>query len=201
MPKKRHDESEFEQAVARDKAQARTALNSISRQPETVRDEISRAILDGKTWRYVAKICERVGLKGVKAQNVTNYKQSKVHLAWLAKQERIAAIRADQAEGREIFEAARADGMNPADAACLVLSRKMLSAVQGIDLDVIDDAAQMDPRLYIQLIRAATALAKTLRPARPTPGDREASAQTAPKGGGLSEEEKARKMKEFFGAA
>lgn len=187
MPIKRHSEAEFEQAVARDKArEPRTALESIGRLPETIRDEISRAILDRKTWRYVAKICERAGLKGVKAQNVTNYKQSRTHLAWLAKEERKAAIRADQAEGREIYEAALADGMNPAEAACLVASRKMLTTMKGIDLSVIDDAAQLNPKLYIEFIRATTALAKVLKPGRQSKAEREAAAQDAPKGGGLS---------------
>lgn len=202
MPIKRHNEDEFEAACAREKALRRTAMDSISRLPETIRDEISRALADRKTWRYVAKICERVGLRGITAQNVTNYRASRTHGAWLAKQERIAAIRADQAEGREIFEAARADGMNPADAACAVLARKMLGVAQGVDLGVIDDAARLEPKLYIQFIKAATALAKTLKPARQAQADREASAQDAPKnGGGLSPEEKTRKMKEFFGAA
>ena len=85
----------------RDKAKGkRTALDSISRLPEHARDEISRALSDGRTWRHVAKLCEKHGLKGVQAQNVTNFRNSKTHLSWLARQERIAAIRADQAEGR-----------------------------------------------------------------------------------------------------
>jgi hypothetical protein len=200
MPIKRHDESEFEEAVASDNAKRRTARDSISRLPATICDEISRSLADHKTWRYVAKICERVGLKGITAQNVTNYRNGRTHGAWLAKQDRIEAIRADQAEGREIFEAARADGMNPADAACAVLARKMLGVAQGVDLEIIDEAARMEPKLYIQFIKAATALAKTLKPARQAQPAREASAQDAPKGGGLSEEEKTRKMKEFFGA-
>ena len=200
MPIKRQDESEFEEAVARDKAKTRrTALDSISRLPETIRDEISRAMADGKTWRYVAKVCDRAGLKGITAQNVTNYRNSRAHGAWLAKQERIEAIRRDQAEGREIFEAARADGMNPADAACAVLARKVLATAQGIDLSVIDDSEDA-PKLYIQLIKAATALAKTLKPARQARESGDTAAPDAPKGG-LSEEDKKRRMKEFFGAA
>lgn len=165
----------------------RTALDSIGRLSEAARDEISRAIEDGRTARQIAVICERHGLKGVQSQNVTNYKKSRKHKEWQAKQDRIAAIRRDNAEGREIFEAAKADGMNPADAACAVLARKVLSTAQGIDLSIID-ASEDAPKLYIQLIKAATALAKTLRPARGARDAREDSAATAPKGGGLSPE-------------
>ena len=198
MPIKRQDESEFEQATARDNAKKRTALDSISRLPESVRDEISQALLDRKTWRFVAKICERNGLKGVQAQNVTNYKKFKTHAAWLAKQERIAAIRADQAEGREIFELALADGLSPADAACAVASHKTLLAIQDMDLGSIHEAATLNPKLYIDLMRVAKELAKSMKPGKAA---RDTAAQPAPTGGGLSEEEKSRKMKEFFGAA
>jgi len=200
MPIKRQDESEFERATARDNAKSkRTALDSISRLPEHARNEISRALSDGRTWRHVAKLCEKHGLKNVQAQNVTNFRNSKTHLSWLARQERIAAIRADQAEGREIFDAAIEDGMNPADAACLVASRKMLATIADLDLSVIHEAATLNPKLYIELIRTAAAMSKTLKPGKSQRG-REASAQPIPGSGGLSAEEKTRKMKEFFGA-
>lgn len=166
---------------------ARTALDSISRLPEHAREGVSRALADGRTWRHIAKLCEGHGLKGVQAQNVTNYRGGKVHKQWQARQERIAAIRGEQAESREIFDAALADGMNPADAACLLASRKMLATIEHLDLEVIHEAAAENPKLYIELIRAAVALSANLRGTK-SPADRVASAQPAPKGGGLSAE-------------
>lgn len=178
----------------------RTALDSISRLPEHARDEVSRALADGRTWKHVAKICEGHGLKGVTAQNVTNFRGSKTHKQWQARQERIAAIRGEQAESREIFDAAIETGMNPADAACLLASRKLLATIQDLDLSVIHEAAVENPKLYIELIRAAVALNTSLKPGK-AQAARDASAQPAPTAGGLTEEDKTRKMKEFFGAA
>jgi hypothetical protein len=174
----------------------RTALDSIGRLPEHARDEISRAIADGKTWRQIAKICEGHGLKGVQAQNVTNYKKGKKHKEWVAKQERMAVIRMEQAEGRDIFDAALEGGMNPAEAACLLASRKMLATMKRIDLDTILDAAVDDPALNFRLIKMAQSLAGTLKP-----GKAQAAAKETPIDGALNPEEKTRKMKEFFGAA
>lgn len=170
---------------------ARTALDSISRLPEHARDEVSRALADGRTWRHIAKICEGHGLKGVQAQNVTNYRNGKVHKQWMARQERIAAIRGEQAESRDIFDAAIADGMNPADAACLLASRKMLATIEHLDLEVIHEAAAENPKLYIELIRAAVALSTNLRGTKST-ADRADAAKAAPTTGGLSPEEQRR---------
>jgi hypothetical protein len=179
----------------------RTALDSIGRLPEHARDEVSRAIADGRTAKQIAKICEGHGLKGVQAQNVTNYKHGRKHKEWTAKQERMAVIRREQSESRDIFDAAIADGMNPADAACLLASRKILAAIEGIDMEVIHGVAEEDPRIYIEVIKAATALSKALKPSGKAQPAREAAAQDAPKVGGLSAEEKTHRMKEFFGAA
>jgi len=178
----------------------RTALESISRLPEHARDEVSRALDDGRTWRHIAKICEGHGLKGVQAQNVTNFRQSKTFKQWQAKQDRMAVIRSEQAESRDIFDAAIADGMNPADAACLLASRKILAAIEGIDMEVIHGVAEEDPRIYIEVIKAATALSKALKPDKAQPVRADAAKPT-PTGGAMSKEEQARKMKEFFGAA
>lgn len=171
---------------------ARTAQDSISRLPEVARDEISRAIEDGRTAKQVAAICERYGLKGVQSQNVTNYKQGKKHKEWKAKQDRIAAIRRDNAEGREIFEAALADGMSPADAACALSSLQLMRALRGINVADIEAAAADNPKLYIQIVRAATEMARVFKPEKKAKAETEAAAQTAPKGGGLSEEQQRR---------
>lgn len=177
-------------------APERTALDSIARLPEQARAEVSRALADGKTWRAVAEICQRHGCKGVTPQNVTNYRQGAAHKAWLARQERIAAIQGEQAESREIFEAGVACGMNPAEAACFVSSRKILGMFQGMDLGAIEAAAADDPRLLIELMRAAVALAGELRKVK----GRDESAD-APRPGGVSKEEQARLVREFFGIA
>ena len=174
----------------------RTALDSLTRLPEAARDEISAALANGKTWRAIAVIAEKHGLKGVQPTNVTNYRQSKVHKAWQAKQERIAAIRADQANAQEIFEAARSEGLSPADAACAVAARKVLAAVEGLDLDAMLASSENPGTLAIGILRAATNLAETLRKVpRPV---REPDAAAAPK---ASAEEKTQRMKEFFGLA
>ena len=166
----------------------RTALESISRLPEHARDEVSRAVADGRTWRHIAKICEGHGLKGVQAQNVTNYRGSKTYKQWQARQDRIAAIRGEQAESREIFDAALADGLNPAEAACLLASRKMLATINDLDLSVIHEAAVENPKLYIELIRAAVALSGSLKNGKAS-APREDAAKAAPTGSGLSAEE------------
>lgn len=167
---------------------ARTALDSISRLPEHARDEISRALVDGRTWKHIAKICEGHGLKGVKPTNVTNYKQGKLHKQWQARQERMAMIRMEQAEGRDIFDAALESGMNPAEAACLLAARKMLATVKRIDTDALLDAAVDDPALNFRIIKMAQSLAGSLKPAK-AQAARDAAAKSAPTTGGLSAEE------------
>jgi len=178
----------------------RTALDSISRLPEAARAEVSQALVDGKTWRFIAPLCERHGLKGVTPQNVTNYKQSTMHEQWKARRDRMAKIREEQAESQEIFEAAQAQGMNPADAACFVGSRKVLKLITGLDLSVIEEAAAEDPRLLIEVLKAAKALADGLRAGKSQTA-RETSAKGSSVAGPMTQEEKTRKMKEFFGIA
>jgi len=164
----------------------RTALDSISRLPESARAEVSQAVADGKTWRTVAKLCEAHGLKGVTAQNVTNYRQSKAHKEWLARRDRIAAIKAEQAESAEIFEAAQSQGMNPAEAACAVAARKVLSAVGNLDLDDLLANSENPGKLAIEIIRASTALSEVLRKVKGPA--REEAAKPARGNGGLSAE-------------
>lgn len=164
---------------------ARTAGNAISRMPRKVREEVSRALVDGADSRAVRKICEAHGYPGVRAQNVTNYRKG-AHQDWLRREERIEALRRDSEMTAEVVRFYSENGGSPAEAGLLAGAEMLSRAIAGMGPDELRSLIADDPKAMLAMMRELSRVAEMLRktpggPAEPAgettplPADREAA--------------------------
>lgn len=140
---------------------SRNAGSAISRMPRKVRDEVSRALVDGATWKAVAKICARAGYDGIQPQNVTNYRKGS-HQEWLRREERMDAIRRDSESTAEIVRHYVANGGSPAEAGLLAASEIMAQALNGLGPETMQILIADDPKALFSITRELTRVAKLL---------------------------------------
>lgn len=173
----------------------RTAGNAISRMPKAVRDQVSRALEDGADWKAVRDICKTAGFPGVRPQNVTNYRK-KSHQEWLAKEERMAAIRRDSEATGDMVRFYVENGGSPAEAGLLAGAEMLSKAIAGMGPESLLSLAADDPKSVLAMMRELARVAELLRAKTQdlkTQDPKEAAAPT------LTPEQRAAAMKEIFG--
>ena len=173
----------------------RTAADGLSRLPRAVREKISLAIEDGATWKTVAAIAAKAGLQGVQAQNVTNYRKG-AHREWLARQERMDAIRRDSESTAEIVRHYAANGGSPAEAGLLAASEILSRALAGMGPESLQILLADDPKAIFGITRELARVTQRLEALRPVVAEASQEETQAP---ALTPEERERKMKEIFG--
>lgn len=141
---------------------ARTAGNAISRMPRKVREEVSRALVDGADSRAVRKICEAQGYPGVRAQNVTNYRKG-AHQDWLRREERIEALRRDSEMTAEVVRFYSENGGSPAEAGLLAGAEMLSRAIAGMGPDELRSLIADDPKAMLAMMRELSRVAEMLR--------------------------------------
>ena len=139
----------------------RDASAAISRMPRKVRDAVSNALLDGASWRQIAKICEAAGFDGVTAQNVTNYRQGE-HKKWLAREERMEVIRRDSEATAQIVRHYVDNGGSPAEAGLLAASEIMSQALVGLGPEAMQILIADDPKALFGITRELARVAELL---------------------------------------
>lgn len=142
----------------KDDGQRRTAADGLSRLPRAVREKISLAIEDGCTWKTVAMIAEKAGLRGVTAQNVTNFRKG-AHKEWLARQERMDAIRRDSERTAALMAHYVAHGGSPAEAGLLAASEIMSQALAGMGPESLKIMMAENPKALFAVTRELTRVA------------------------------------------
>lgn len=154
----------------------RTSADSISRLARAARDEVSNALVDGATWRTVAEICERHGLRGVTAQNVTNYRRG-AHRRWLEREERLAAIRRDSEATADIVAHFTRHGGSPAEAGVLAAAEILSRSLAGLGPETLAELIADEPKTFFSAVRELSRLTAVLdrRPAPPAPPAADAS--------------------------
>lgn len=171
----------------------RNAGNAISRMPKSVRDQVSRALVDGADWKAVRKICDAAGFPGVRAQNVTNYRKG-AHQSWLAKEERIESMRRDAETTAEVVKFYVENGGSPAEAGLLTAAEMMNKALSGLDSGTIQQLIADDPKAILGIMRELRGLAELLRVKKADDKDVPPDAPAV-----LTPEQRAAAMKEIFG--
>lgn len=176
---------------------ARNAGSAISRMPRKVREAVSLALVDGATWKAVAKICKAAGFDGIQPQNVTNYKKGS-HQEWLRREERMEAIRRDSESTAEIVRHYVDNGGSPAEAGLLAASEIMSQALAGLGPEAMQILIADDPKALFAITRELARVAKLL-----TAKSVIAAAMPATKDSGpqLTEAEQAAKVVELVDAA
>jgi hypothetical protein len=175
--------------------EARTAGHAISRMPRAVRDEVSRALVDGADHRAIRRICEKAGFAGVRAQNVTNYRKG-AHQQWLAREERIEAIRRDSETTAEVVKFYVEHGGSPAEAGLITAAEMMNQALAGMDAGAMKDLIATDPKAVFGIMRELRGLAELLR-AKKQDGKTQDAKEDA--GGTLDPEQRAAALRQIFG--
>lgn len=139
----------------------RTAGNAISRMPKSVRDQVSRALVDGADWKDVKRICADAGFPGVRAQNVTNYRKGE-HQRWIAREERIEALRRDSEATADVVKFYVENGGSPAEAGLLSACEVMSKALVGLGPESLQILIAQDPTALFSITRELSRVAKLL---------------------------------------
>lgn len=172
---------------------SRTAGAAISRMPRTVKEECSRAILDGANWRKIAKICDTAGFPGVQAMNVTNFRKG-WHQDFLAREERIEAIRRDSETTASVVRYYTEHGGSPAEAGLLAAAELMSGAIANMGPETLEQLIADDPKAVFGMTRELARVAELLKKAKDAlPG---ALAEDKP---AMTAEQRTAAMKEIFG--
>lgn len=174
----------------------RNAGNAISRMPKSVRDAVSRALLDGGDWKVVKRICADAGFPGVKAQNVTNYRKGE-HQRWIAREERIEALRRDSETTAEVVKFYVENGGSPAEAGLITAAEMMNKAIADMDPGTMKELIAADPKAVFGILRELRGLADLLRVKK----EDQRRSQTDATGEKITmtPEQRAAAMKEIFG--
>lgn len=144
----------------------RTAGHAISRMPRAVRDLVSRALEDGADWKAVRKICQAAGFPGVRAQNVTNYRQ-KAHKEWLAREERMEALRRDAENTAEVVRFYVQNGGSPAEAGLLTAAEMMSRALADMGQESWAQLIADHPKTALGITRELSRMAELLDKKKP----------------------------------
>jgi hypothetical protein len=172
---------------------SRTAGNAISRMPRAVRDAVSRALVDGADWKAVREICKAAGFPGVRAQNVTNYRKGE-HQRWLAREERMEALRRDSETTAEVVKFYVENGGSPAEAGLITAAEMMNQAISGMPPDTIRSLIASDPKAVFGILRELRGLAELLRAKKQD--HRETPPDSAP---AMTPDQRAAALKHIFG--
>jgi hypothetical protein len=172
----------------------RNAGNAISRMPKAVRDAVSRALVDGGDWKAVRKICDAAGHPGVRAQNVTNYRKGE-HQRWLAREERMEALRRDSETTAEVVKFYVENGGSPAEAGLITAAEMMHQAIAGMAPGTMKDLIAADPKAVFGILRELRGLAELLRVKKQDAKTQDARENAPP----LTPAQRAAAMKEIFG--
>lgn len=172
----------------------RNAGNAISRMPKAVRDQVSRALEDGADWKAVRDICKAAGFPGVRAQNVTNYRH-KAHKEWLAREERMEALRKDSEATAEVVKFYVENGGSPAEAGLISAAEMMSRALQDMGQESWKQLIAEHPKTALAITRELARMAELL--------DKKKAAKTADPAAdappSLTPEQRAAAMKQIFG--
>ena len=174
-------------------SETRNAGNAISRMPKAVRDQVSRAMQDGADWKTVREICKSAGFPGVRAQNVTNYRKGE-HQRWLAREERMEALRKDSEATAEVVKFYVENGGSPAEAGLITAAEMMSRALADMGQESWSQLIADHPKTALGITRELARMAELLdkkkaAPARPAEDGKQA----------LTPEQRAAAMKEIFG--
>jgi hypothetical protein len=174
-------------------AKKRTAADGLSRwKTETERREVNTALDRNATWREVAAICARHGRHGVTSANVTNYRQSTDRAAWRSHQERLAAIRQESELTAQVVRHYSEHGGSPAEAGLLAAAEVLTKVISSFPESDLRGMIQSDPRKFITAVDSLRAITGFIQRER---ADRPATPE-APQ---VSDEERARKLRDIFG--
>jgi hypothetical protein len=172
----------------------RNAGAAISRMPKAVREAVSAALLDGADWRAVRKICAEAGHPGVRAQNVTNYRKG-AHKDWLAREERVEALRRDSEATAAVMAHYVQHGGSPAEAGLLTAAEMMNQALVNMGPETLCQLIADEPKAIFgmvrELSRVADLLSRKTHEARTRPADEEKAT--------LTPEERTAALKDIFG--
>lgn len=178
------------------KEELRTAGSAISRMPRRVRDEVSRALVDGASWRDVAAICAGAGFPGITPQNVTNYRQG-AHQDWLVREERIEALRRDSEMTSAVMEHYVQNGGSPAEAGLLTAAEMMSRALADMGQEVWATLIADDPKAALGMTRELARVADLLEKKKViTTAQPAAAAEEKPQ---MTPEQRAAALREIFG--
>jgi hypothetical protein len=166
----------------------RNAGQAISRMPRQVRDEISHALEDGADWKAVKAICEKHGYKGLRPQNVTNYRKG-AHQDWVKREERMEVIRRDSEATAQIVRHYVANGGSPAEAGLLAASEIMSQALVGLGPESMQILIADDPKALFGITRELARVAELLN--KRSEAAAAAATPDAPPADTMTEEEKA----------
>lgn len=180
-------------------AEPRHAGDSISRMPRKIRDAVSSSLIDGGNWRAIAAICQHAGFTGIQPQNVTNYRNG-AHKEWLARQERLEAIRRDSETTAAVVRHYSENGGSPAEAGLLAAAEIMASALAGLGPEAMQILIADDPKALFGIVRELSRVA-TLLQRKGEVADLKAASTPADSAQVLTPEERAAAMKQIFGLA
>lgn len=172
---------------------SRNAGAAISRMPRKVRDAVSTALVDGADWRKVARICEKAGFPGVQPQNVTNYRKG-AHQDWIAREERVEAIRRDSENTAAVVRHYAANGGSPAEAGLLAAAEIMSQSLHGMGPEMIKQLLADDPKALFGIVRELARVTESFKKAKDALPD--APADDKPT---MTAEERSKALKEIFG--
>jgi hypothetical protein len=161
--------------------------------PRTVRDAVSNALADGAHWRQVAKICKEAGHPGVKPMNVTNYRKG-AHKEWLAREERMEAIRRDSESTAAVMRHYTEHGGSPAEAGLLAGAEILSGAIAGMGPEVMAQLVADDPKALLGIMKELARVAELLKKAKD--GTAGVTKEDKPT---LTPDQRAAAMKEIFG--
>lgn len=177
-----------------DPMKKRTAGHAISRLPKPVRDEVSRALVDGATWKDVSDICDKHGHPGIRPQNVTNYRKG-AHREWLRREERLDALRRDSEATADIVTFYREHGGSPAEAGLLAAAEMLSKALIDQGPETMKQLIADEPKAVLGMMRELTRVSELIR--SKTPDARpDGDSENTP---ALTPEQRAAAMKEIFG--
>jgi hypothetical protein len=172
----------------------RTAGAAISRMPRPVRDAVSRCLQDGGDWKAVRDICKAAGHPGVRAQNVTNYRKG-AHKEWLAKEERIEAMRRNSEATREAIQFYAANGGNPAEAGLLAAAEMMQKVITDMGFESFRIMAADKPEIVFKMLKELRGFSALLTQKSATLPD----APATPDKETLTPEQRTAALKQIFG--
>lgn len=172
----------------------RNAGNAISRMPKAVRDAVSRALEDGADWKQVREICKAAGHAGVKPQNVTNYRKGE-HQRWLAREERMEALRRDSETTAEVVKFYLENGGSPAEAGLITAAEMMNKALADLDVGTMKQLLADDPKAVFGILREMRGMAELLDKKKAAKAAQSATDEKLT----LTPEQRAAAMKEIFG--
>ena len=172
---------------------SRTAGAAISRMPRSVKEECSRALIDGANWKRVAKICDAAGFPGVQAMNVTNFRKG-WHQDFLAREERIEAIRRDSETTSAVVRYYTENGGSPAEAGLLAAAELMSGAIAGMGPEMLAQLIADDPKAVFGMTRELARVAELIKKSKDAQPD--AAPEDKP---AMTAEQRTAAMKEIFG--